>query len=64
MIASGSDRDGFRAEMSGTSDVVRRVAQDYELRGLEFVVESLADVSRRDCGQIFAAVRFFAERAQ
>ncbi len=55
---------GARPEMAGAGDVVRRVSDDDELRGLEINLQLTVDALLRDGGQIAAVVAHVAERAR
>ncbi len=64
VIATCRDGDGARAEVFGAGDVVGRVADDDELCGREFEIESAIDARGSQSGKVAAVVRIVAERAR
>ena len=59
----GGDGDGACAEMARTGDVIGRIADDDELRGLEIKMKMATDALLRDGRKIAAVVRVIAECA-
>src|ERR1700693_1111269 len=62
--AAGVDRERACAEVFGAFDVVRRVANDYELFGSEIHLQVFANAVGGERGKIAPVVRLVAERAR